>query len=109
VAGSDREIYPGKSHRTGGLAAKGSLPEHRCLVHQIKAPSLLIVGQLDRTALGKNLVPESVALTMGNYPELGRLTAGKIRNCRLIEIQGVGHVPHIEVFDKFIESLLGFL
>jgi pimeloyl-ACP methyl ester carboxylesterase len=32
----------------------------------IKAPTLLIVGELDRTALGKNLVPESVASTMGN-------------------------------------------
>lgn len=75
----------------------------------IKAPSLLIVGQLDRTALGKNLVPESVARTMGNYPELGRVTAAKIPDCRLVELQGVGHVPHVEVFDKFIAAVLEFL
>jgi pimeloyl-ACP methyl ester carboxylesterase len=75
----------------------------------IKAPSLLIVGQLDRTALGKNLVPESVAQTMGNYPELGRVTAAKIPDCRLVELPGVGHVPHVEVFDKFIATILEFL
>jgi pimeloyl-ACP methyl ester carboxylesterase len=75
----------------------------------IKAPSLLIVGELDRTALGKNLVPESVAQTMGNYPELGRVTAAKIPNCRLVEIPGVGHVPHVEVFDKFIGTVQDFL
>jgi pimeloyl-ACP methyl ester carboxylesterase len=75
----------------------------------IKAPALLIVGELDRTALGKNLVPESVAQTMGNYPELGRVTAAKIPACRLVEMPGVGHVPHVEVFDKFISTVLDFL
>jgi pimeloyl-ACP methyl ester carboxylesterase len=75
----------------------------------IKAPTLLIVGELDRTALGKNLVPESVARTMGNYPELVRVTAAKIPGCRLVEIPGVGHVPHVEVFDKFMETVLEFL
>jgi pimeloyl-ACP methyl ester carboxylesterase len=76
---------------------------------QITAPSLLIVGELDRTALGKNLVPENVASTMGNYPELGRVTAAKIPHCQLEELPGVGHVPHVEVFDKFIEIVLAFL
>jgi pimeloyl-ACP methyl ester carboxylesterase len=75
----------------------------------IKAPALLIVGELDRTALGKNLVPASVAQTMGNYPELGRVTAAKIPNCRLVEIPGVGHVPHVEVFDQFIKTVMEFL
>jgi pimeloyl-ACP methyl ester carboxylesterase len=75
----------------------------------IKAPTLLIVGELDRTALGKNLVPESVASTMGNYPELGRVTAAKIPDCRLVEMPGVGHVPHVEVFDKFMEAVVEFL
>lgn len=75
----------------------------------IKAPSLLIVGALDRTALGKNLVPESVANTMGNYSELGRVTAAKIPNCRLVELPGVGHVPHVEVFDRFMETVQAFL
>jgi len=75
----------------------------------IRAPSLLIVGELDRTALGKNLVPESVAQTMGNYPELGRVTAAKIPDCRLVEMPGVGHVPHVEVFDQFIKTVQDFL
>jgi len=75
----------------------------------ISAPSLLIVGELDRTALGKNLVPESVARTMGNYPELGKVTAAKIPGCKLVELPGVGHVPHVEVFDRFIQIVLDFL
>lgn len=75
----------------------------------IQAPTLLIIGQLDRTALGKDMVPDSVKQTLGNYPVLGRLTHEKIRNSRLVELPGIGHVPHVEAFDLFIRPLLDFL
>lgn len=75
----------------------------------IQAPTLLIIGQLDRTALGKDLVPDSVKQTLGNYPVLGRLTHEKIRNSLLVELPGIGHVPHVEAFDLFIRPLLDFL
>ena len=75
----------------------------------IKTPTLLIIGQLDRTALGKNLVSEDVRKTLGNYPVLGKLTHEKIKGSQLVEVDGVGHVPHIEAFDKFIQPLLQFL
>jgi pimeloyl-ACP methyl ester carboxylesterase len=75
----------------------------------IKAPTLLIIGQLDRTAMGKNTVNEEVAKTLGNYPALGRLTHEKIKGSKLVELDGLGHVPHIEAFDRFIQPLLEFL
>ncbi|RFM29735.1 alpha/beta fold hydrolase [Deminuibacter soli] len=76
---------------------------------QIHVPTLLIIGQLDRTALGKANVPEDVRKTMGNYPALGKLTHSKIAGSKLVELDGVGHVPHIESFNRFIEPLLSFL
>ena len=75
----------------------------------IKVPTLLIIGQLDRTAIGKNLVSEDVRKTLGNYPELGKLTHEKIKGSKLVELDGVGHAPHIEAFDEFIQPLLQFL
>ena len=75
----------------------------------IKVPSLLIIGQRDRTAIGKPLVSEEVRNTMGNYPKLGQLTQQKISNSRLVELDNVGHLPHIEAFDRFIEPLVAFL
>ncbi len=75
----------------------------------IKVPTLLIIGQLDRTALGKNLVSEEVAKTLGNYPALGKLTHEKIKGSKLVELDDVGHVPHVEAFDRFIQPLLEFL
>ena len=75
----------------------------------ITIPTLLIMGQRDRTAIGKNLVAEEVRKTMGNYPELGKSTAQKIKGSQLVELAGVGHLPHIERFDLFINPLLAFL
>lgn len=75
----------------------------------ITAPTLLIIGTRDRTALGKPLVSEDVRKTMGLYSELGKKTQKAIPNAKLVEIENVGHLPHIEKFDSFIKPLLEFL
>lgn len=75
----------------------------------VTAPTLLLIGQRDRTALGKPLVSPEVRATMGNYPELGRRTHELIKKSQLVEIDNVGHLPHIEAFDLFIEPLVKFL
>ena len=75
----------------------------------IRVPTLLIIGQLDRTAIGKDKAPKEIQEKLGNYPELGKATAQKIKGAKLVEIDGVGHVPHIEAYEKFIAPLLEFL
>lgn len=75
----------------------------------IKAPTLLIIGQRDRTALAKNKAPESVKATLGNYPALGKAAAKRIPNAQLIEIDNIGHLPHIEAYEKFIQPITTFL
>jgi pimeloyl-ACP methyl ester carboxylesterase len=75
----------------------------------VTVPTLLIIGQRDRTALGKPLVSPEVRKTMGNYPELGRKTQREISGSQLVEIDHIGHLPHIEAFDRFISPLVKFL
>lgn len=75
----------------------------------LKVPTLLIIGTRDRTALGKNLAPENIRETMGLYYELGKKTQQKIPNSKLVEIENIGHLPHIEAFEKFIQPLTSFL
>jgi len=75
----------------------------------LKMPVLLIIGQRDRTALGKAKAPKDVQEKLGNYPVLGRETAKKIPNAKLAEIEGIGHLPHIEAYDRFIKPLKEFL
>jgi pimeloyl-ACP methyl ester carboxylesterase len=75
----------------------------------LRCPTLLIIGTRDRTAVGKPLVSESVRKTMGLYEILGKETQKKIPNSKLVEIANIGHMPHIEDFNKFITPLLDFL
>lgn len=75
----------------------------------IKVPTLLIIGTRDRTALGKPLVSDKVRETMGLYSELGKKTQKEIPNSQLVEIENVGHLPHIEKFESFINPLIKFI
>jgi pimeloyl-ACP methyl ester carboxylesterase len=75
----------------------------------LQMPTLLIIGQRDRTALGTSRVPDSVAATMGRYDELDETTAEAIPNSTLVELPGIGHVPHYEAFDRFYGALADFL
>ncbi|MGH9945042.1 MAG: alpha/beta fold hydrolase [Pyrinomonadaceae bacterium] len=75
----------------------------------LRVPTLLIIGQEDRTAVGKNFAPPEVAQTLGQYPQLGREAARDIPGARLVELQQVGHLPHLEAPDRFQSELIGFL
>lgn len=76
---------------------------------RIKAPTLLVIGQEDRTAIGKNRVSADVAKTLGQYPALGRAAARDLPGARLVELKNVGHIPHVEAADAFHAALLKFL
>ncbi|HKE15308.1 MAG TPA: hypothetical protein VKB80_10605, partial [Kofleriaceae bacterium] len=44
-----------------------------------------------------------------NYPELGRRAAAAIPRAELVEIEGVGHIPQVEAFDRTMGALRAFL
>lgn len=75
----------------------------------LKVPTLLIIGQRDRTALGKAGIPKEIAATLGDYPALGKRTAAAIPGAQLVEIPGVGHVPQVEAFEAYSQALAQFL
>ena len=75
----------------------------------ISVPTVLFIGKEDKTIVGKGLLsPEQQALH-GQYKKLGKQTAARIPKAGLIEFEGCGHIPHMEVPKKFIEALLGSL
>ncbi|MDY0930600.1 alpha/beta hydrolase [Chryseobacterium sp. CFBP8996] len=75
----------------------------------IKTPTLLIIGTRDRTAIGKDRAPKDIQPTMGQYQELGKKTQQQIAGSKLVELENVGHLPHIEVYDKFWNALYDFI
>lgn len=75
----------------------------------IKTPTLLIIGTRDRTAIGKDRAPKEVQPLMGQYQELGKKTQREIAGSKLVELENVGHLPHIEVYPKFFDALYDFI
>jgi pimeloyl-ACP methyl ester carboxylesterase len=75
----------------------------------LKMPVLLIIGQMDSTALGKAWASAEVKDRMGKYQELGRRTKAAIPDCRLVEIMGAGHLPQVQQFDTYWQAVEGFL
>ena len=50
-----------------------------------------------------------VAAQLGNYPELARDTLKAIPMAKLIPLENVGHVPHLEAPGVFHDSVTQFL
>jgi len=77
-------------------------------VGEISRPTLLIIGQADRTVVGKNRLPPSLLSVAGQYPELGRKTHEAIKGSILVEVPGCGHIPHIQQPDEFRKAVASF-
>jgi pimeloyl-ACP methyl ester carboxylesterase len=78
------------------------------VVHEfpnIKVPTVLIIGQADKTAIGKDGAPADIAATLGNYAELGKEAARAIPGARLIPLEGLGHSPMIQAPERFYKAL----
>ncbi len=75
----------------------------------LRVPTLLVIGQEDRTVVGKGLLSEADKARYGQYPQLGRQTRDRIPGSTLLEMEGVGHIPHIQTLDRFREAVLAFL
>ncbi|GAB4038213.1 alpha/beta fold hydrolase [Spirosoma jeollabukense] len=76
---------------------------------RIKVPTLLIIGQADRTIVGKARVPKGIVNQHGQYPELGKRTQRQISGSQLVELPGVGHIPHVQSLEAYTKAVLGFL
>ena len=76
---------------------------------RLTVPTLLVIGTRDRTALGRNRAPEGIRETLGRYDRLGEKTVQRIPDATLVELEGIGHVPQFEAFDRYMAALRTFL
>jgi pimeloyl-ACP methyl ester carboxylesterase len=75
----------------------------------ITVPTLLIIGDKDNTAIGKDFAPAAVKETLGNYPVLAKQAAARIRGAKLVEFPDLGHAPQIQAPEAFHKALLAGL
>jgi pimeloyl-ACP methyl ester carboxylesterase len=72
----------------------------------IAVPTLLIVGDKDNTAIGKDFAPPAVRATLGDYPQLAKRAAMRIPGAKLVEFSELGHAPQLQDPKAFHKVLL---
>jgi pimeloyl-ACP methyl ester carboxylesterase len=72
----------------------------------LKMPTLLLIGDKDTTAIGKDASPPDVRAKIGLYPELGKLAAQAIAHATLVEFAELGHAPQMQDPVAFHKALL---
>jgi len=75
----------------------------------ISKPVLLMIGDKDTTAIGKDLAPEAIRPTLGNYPVLGKQAVARFPHAQLMEFPDLGHSPQIQAPDRFNQALVQWL
>ncbi len=72
----------------------------------LQMPTLLLIGDKDTTAIGKDAAPPEVRAKIGRYPELAKATAKAIPNAKLVEFAELGHAPQMQDPQTFHKALL---
>ncbi|PVH90706.1 alpha/beta-hydrolase [Periconia macrospinosa] len=71
--------------------------------------TLLVVGDKDNTAIGKQWSPPEVQARIGHYNILGKEVVKMIPKGMLVEWEDLGHSPQVQNPDRFHEALMRWL
>jgi pimeloyl-ACP methyl ester carboxylesterase len=72
---------------------------------ELSVPVRLIIGTRDRTGPGRGWKKPGVDYELGRYDRLGKKAAALIPGAKLFELTDLGHLPHIEDFERFKKVL----
>ncbi len=72
----------------------------------IRVPTILISGDKDTTAIGKDFAPPEVQAKLGHYEVLARDAAAKIPHCDLVTFADLGHASWMQDPPRFHAELL---
>ena len=76
---------------------------------KLAMPVLLMIGDKDTTAPGKQLAPPELRAQLGHYPELAKAAVARMKQAKLIEFPDLGHSPQIQDPAGFHAALLAAL
>lgn len=104
--GSEREAFVRAQARIVDMVLTQPVAPY---FEQLKPPTLLIIGEKDKTAIGAGWSPPEVAEKLGKFDELGPEVVGRLKDGELIRFPALGHSPQISHPDIFHENLLEWL
>jgi pimeloyl-ACP methyl ester carboxylesterase len=82
------------------------------VVHEypnLKMPVLLMIGDKDTTAPGKQYAPPELRAKLGDFPKLAKEAVARMPNAKLVEFADLGHSPQIQDPQRFHKALLAGL
>ena len=100
---------PGKQAVAWSAALTFGMIFNQPVVHefpQIKVPTLLLIGEKDTTAIGRDLVDEPLKSQLGNYRAMALRAVKAIPGARLVLFPDMGHAPQIQNPDRFKTALV---
>lgn len=101
LAGDDWEIVAWNNALTYGPIFSENIVDR---FSEIKSDTVIIIGTRDQTGPGRGWLKKGETRKLGNFKQLGIETKNKIKGSVLIELEGLGHMPHFENYEVFIKA-----
>lgn len=82
------------------------------VVHEyplVTTPTLFIMGVNDHNAPGRPYTTPDLGKKMGFNTDNAKAIAKTMPNAKVVAFEGVGHIPHMEREQRFMEEVKGFL
>ncbi|QWT22206.1 alpha/beta hydrolase [Bacillus sp. NP157] len=73
---------------------------------RLSVPTLLIIGDKDTTAIGKDFAPADIRPTLGQYPALAKAAVAAMPHATLVRFPDAGHAPQMQDPEAFHAALL---
>ncbi|MFC0204000.1 alpha/beta fold hydrolase [Novosphingobium soli] len=78
-------------------------------IDRLRIPTVLMIGERDNTAIGKDRADKALQARLGDYPRLARQAAARIPGARLVAYPDLGHGPQVQRPQTFHADLLRVL
>ena len=101
LAGEDWKIVAWNNALTYGPIFSENIVDR---FSQVTSKTFLIIGTRDKTGPGRGWLKEGVTIKLGEYKKLGISANNLIKGSKLIELDGLGHMPQYENYNVFINS-----
>lgn len=103
---------PGKAIVAWNSALTYDMIYTQPVIHEFEnftMPVLLMVGDHDNTAPGKQYAPPDLRARLGNYPVLAQAAIRRIPKGTLVRFADLGHTPQVQAPARFHAALLKWL
>jgi pimeloyl-ACP methyl ester carboxylesterase len=69
-------------------------------------PVSIIIGTRDRTGPGRSWKKAWIEYELGRYDNLGKQVKNRNSKINIIELDGIGHMPQVEDFERYRKALM---